>query len=234
VLSDDVRDVVVRRTYKRGSLWVDPAPGSHMPRTITRKFACTPPSADAIRIRGSGTARVIGLVPNQIITESLLYEIDAGNIPDTDRDILKTVVCSRYRDHRTGVGLVHGFGITEGAIAASISHDSHNIVATGASDDAILRAIALVIQNNGGMAAVSGEGATVLPLACAGLMSVQPYEDVVDALDRLAAHGERMGAIRDPFMYLSFLALTVIPALRITDRGLFDAAAFRDTELWTR
>ena len=91
-------------------------------------------SGAVIRINDSGPARVIGLVPHQIITESLRYEIDGQVIPDFGRDILKVVVVSRYREAPCGVGLVHGFGFRGGAIASSVSHDTHNIVAVGASD----------------------------------------------------------------------------------------------------
>jgi adenine deaminase len=232
VLDRSVTSFAVARTFKRGVEWTDPGPGARPPRSISRPFACTPPHRDAFRITGKGTARVIGLVPHQIITENLCMDLNAGDLPDLRRDILKAVVCSRYRNHPPGVGLVHGFGLREGAIASSFSHDSHNIVAVGESDGEIARAVAHVIRHHGAMVAVTGEKATVLPLACAGLMSVQPYEEVVAALDRLNAHVETMGAIEDPFMYLSFLALTVIPSLRLTDRGVFDVNAFRDVGLW--
>jgi adenine deaminase len=233
VLDRDMKDFTVKQTFKRGMEWVDPGPGARAPRIITRPFSCTPPHRDALLLHGKGTARVIGLVPLQIITRSLNFDLDAGELPDLDRDIVKVVVYSRYRHHQMGVGLIHGFGLKEGAIAASISHDSHNIVAVGASDSAIHRAITQIIRHGGGMVAVSGNETTVLPLACAGLMSAQPYEEVVAVLDRLHEHVGRMGGIPDPFMYLSFLALTVIPDLRITDRGLFDVNGFHDVGLWT-
>jgi adenine deaminase len=175
---------------------------------------------------------VIGLVPGQVVTESLRYTIDGRTIPDTTRDILKVVVCNRYGTKKCGVGLVHGFAFSRGAIAASISHDAHNIIASGVNDDEIQLAIGSVIQAQGGMAAVTGASVTVLPLDWAGLMSTLPYEDVVSRLDHLSSVTRQMGGIDNPFMYLSFLALTVIPALRITDRGLFDCGEFRDVPLF--
>ena len=123
---------------------------------------------------------------------------------------------------------MHGFGFKVGAIAASVSHDAHNIIATGTEDEEILAAIDAVIRAQGGMAAVNGTEVTVLPLDCAGLMSTLPASEVVTRLNALREATGKMGGIAEPFMYLSFLALTVIPALRITDRGLFDAVAFRD------
>ena len=134
----------------------------------------------------------------------------------------------------SGIGLVHGFGLKRGAIAGSVSHDSHNIVATGVDDDDIIRAIREVAQLGGAMVAVSGDEITALPLECAGLMSVLPYGEVTARLDALGEHAKRLGAIDNPFMYLSFLALTVIPALRVTERGVFDVAAFADVPLFSR
>ena len=195
-------------------------------------FHCTTPPAQSIRITGSGTARVIGLVPHQIITEPLEFAIDAQAIPDLNRDILKAVVVNRYRPGPCGVGLVHGFGFSGGAIASSISHDTHNIIAVGTSDPEMLWAIDEVIKARGAMVAVRGNTRTILPLDCAGLMSTLPYPQVAARLADLGRTTGLMGGIPDPFMYLSFLALTVIPSLRITDRGLFDGVAFRDVPLF--
>jgi adenine deaminase len=131
------------------------------------------------------------------------------------------------------VGLVRGFGFLKGAIASSVAHDAHNLIAVGTSDDEILRAIGAVIRMQGGMAAVTGEQEACLPLDFGGLMSTLPYPDVAARLQELHVFTKAMGGIDDPFMYLSFLSLTVIPSLRITDRGVFDAAEFRDVPLFT-
>jgi adenine deaminase len=195
-------------------------------------FHCTTPTVKEIRIVGDGLARVIGLVPRQIITESLRFETTETGIPDTMRDILKIVVCNRYHDHRIGVGLVHGFGFKEGAIASSVSHDAHHIVAVGTSDAEIRAAISAVIRSQGGMVVMKGTRETILPLHCAGLMSTLPYQEVVIRLSTLDEHTRMLGGIDNPFMYLSFLALTVVPSLRITDRGMFDCSVFRDVPLF--
>jgi adenine deaminase len=197
--------------------------------SLPSMFRCTIPSPATIRIPGKGTARVIGIVKHQIITESLLLPVDGTALPD--HDILKVVVCNRYGSGACGVGLVQGFGFKKGAIASSIAHDAHNLIAVGTSDDEILRAIGMVIRM-GGMAAVAGEQEVCLRLDCGGLMSSLPYRDVADRLQALHAVTRTMGGIDDPFMYLSFLSLTVIPALRITDRGMFDGAEFRDVPLF--
>ncbi len=224
----DPKKFVVERVFTGGREFsgFTPAPAKALPVS----FQCTVPSAGDIRIDGGGTARVIGLVPHQIVTESLLREWDGAARPGDD--ILKVVVCNRYGRGTRGVGLVHGFGFTEGAIASSIAHDAHNLAAVGTSDDAILRAIAEVVRMEGGMAAVCGEEIVSLPLDCGGLMSTLTYEDVFSQLLTLQTVTGKIGGIDDPFMYLSFLSLTVIPALRITDRGVFDCREFKDVPLF--
>ena len=228
---DDLEAFVVRETIhgRTGMHNFSVAPPV---AAIPPTFRCTTPTSDQIQITGAGWARVIGIVPDQILTESLRYEITSQEIPDVKRDILKIVVCNRYHNKAPGVGLVHGFGLKYGAIASSVAHDAHNIVAVGTSDAEIISAIAAVIRTQGGMVAVQKGEETILPLDCAGLMSTMTYPEVVQRLSQLHAATERMGGIRDPFMYLSFLSLTVIPALRITDRGIFDGAAFRDVPLF--
>jgi len=227
---DDPERFEIHRVFRNG-IEIPPlpfAPQQPFPPTIR----CPVPSPDAFRISGTGPARVIGLVPGQIVTESLRYDCSADEIPDLKRDILKVAVCNRYHAAPLGLGLVHGFGFRDGAIAGSVSHDAHNIIAVGTSDALIHRAIESVIRAQGGMAAVRGNEETVLPLDCAGLMSTLPYPDVVDRLHALHEVTGKMGGIENPFMYLSFLALTVIPSLRVTDRGVFDGVAFRDVPLF--
>jgi len=172
-------------------------------------------------------------VPGQIVTRDLRCPVDAADIPDTDRDILKAVVTDRYRGGGSGIGLVHGLGLREGALAGSVSHDSHNIVAVGVGDADIVRAIGEVVRLGGGLAAVLGDEVTALPLECAGLMSALPYDEVARSLAALEEHARRLGAVENPFMYLSFLALTVIPATRVTERGVFDVTAFKDVPLFS-
>ncbi|MDK2915458.1 MAG: adenine deaminase [Euryarchaeota archaeon] len=229
---DDPDRFRVLQTFKRGAEVVDA--GYLPPACPASPMRVRVPEPDDIRITGRGEARVIGIVPGQITTRGLRCSVDAARIPDIGRDILKAVVTDRYRESGSGVGLVHGFGLKEGAIAGSVSHDSHNIVAVGVGDADILRAIAEVVRLGGGLAVVSGNDVTVLPLECAGLMSALPYDEVVRRLAALEEHARRLGAIENPFMYLSFLALTVIPELRVTERGVFDVGSFSDVTLFCR
>lgn len=220
---EDPRQFIVKKVFMKGievsqSMFQETQTDLHAP------FPCQIPSGEAIRITGSKEARVIGLIPHQIITKSLRYPLAAQDIPDFTRDILKVVVCNRYQDKESSVGLVHGFSLKRGAIASSVSHDAHNIIAVGTSDGEIQMAIGEVIRSRGAMVAVVGETPTILPLDCGGLMSTLPYPEVVKRLEDLHTVTGSMGSIDNPFMYLSFLALSVIPTLRITDRGLFDVA----------
>ncbi|HNQ30174.1 MAG TPA: adenine deaminase [Methanolinea sp.] len=202
------------------------------PRIIPSPMRARAPTHEDLAIKGEGTARVIGIVPHQILTEHLAFELEGAEIPDLDRDILKVVVCNRYREGRCGLGLVHGFGLKKGAIAGSIAHDAHNLVAVGADDQAIREALGGIIRNGGGMAVAGPDSLELLPLDCGGLMSSLPAEEVAGLLKTLNGKAVDLGAIPGAFMYLSFLSLTVIPHLRVTDRGMFDADVFRDVPLF--
>ena len=137
------------------------------------------------------------------------------------------MVASRYDDTKIGVGYVSGFSLQHGAIASSISHDSHNIIATGTSDSLICTAVREVIRHRGAMTAVTDDAIVSLPLPVAGLMADLPYETVCNDISQLSKKVMEMGSIHNPFMYLSFLALTVIPQIRITEKGLFDVGTFK-------
>ena len=226
---DDPKKFIVSQVFVAGTELADTPQGKKT--ALPSTFRCSIPTADAIRIQGSGTARVIGIMQHQIVTESL--QIPINERAQLDHDILKVVVCNRYGTGACGVGLVRGFQFKTGAIASSIAHDAHNVIAVGTNDDAIRRAIGAVIRMQGGMAAVLGETETSLPLDCGGLMSTLPYPEVAARLQELHAVTQKMGGIEDPFMYLSFLSLTVIPSLRITERGVFDVGEFKDVPLFT-
>jgi adenine deaminase len=221
---------LVERTFKRG-VEISALPYCP-PEPITVPVACAPLKQPDLRIDGSGAARVIGLVEGQIITAALEIDVDGARIPDFERDILKCVVCDRYRASGSGVALVHGFGLQKGAIAQSISHDAHNIVCVGTSDTDIIAAVSSVAGCGGGIAAVCGEQSVLLPLNCGGLMSSEPCEEVTRRFSEMKKFASDFGGIDDPLMYLSFLALTVIPHLRVTERGLFDVSLFQDVPLF--
>ena len=180
----------------------------------------------------SENARIIQLVPGQIITECRTARLPAKNglaLADPEADILKIAVIERHHGTgNTGVGFVSGFGLRRGAIAQSIAHDSHNIIVCGVNDKDMKTAAMHVAKIGGGIAvADSGSVAASLPLPIAGLMSDRPLDQVYAKTKELKMAARSLGSnLPDPFMSLSFLALPVIPKLKITDRGLFDVKRF--------
>lgn len=181
------------------------------------------------------TCFVIGMQPNSLFTEKRIEQVtiqDGKFIPTVADDLLKMAVVERH--HNTGcvgVGIVKGFGVTEGAIATTVAHDSHNIVAVGVSDEAMKAAIDHITKTGGGIAVVDGTGQVLhdLALPIAGLLSDKSYEEVeVDLAGLLSAYNQISTAKGfDPFLTLSFLTLPVIPELKLTDQGLFDFATFQ-------
>jgi adenine deaminase len=148
-------------------------------------------------------------------------------IADTDDDILKIAVVNRYSDQKPAVAFVKNFGLQEGAIASSVAHDSHNIVAVGVDDEHIARAVNLIIEQKGGISAVSAEKESILPLPVAGLISNEDGYIVAEQYKLLDSMAKEMGSkLSSPFMTLSFMALLVIPSLKLSDKGLFDGEKF--------
>jgi adenine deaminase len=188
--------------------------------------------------RRAGTARVIRLVPDQIVTETWHVEPKAeGNlvVADTERDILKLAVIERHRrTGNIGLGLVAGFGLQQGALASSVAHDSHNIIVVGTDDRDMLVAIRRLVESRGGFVAVAGgQVAAELALPVAGLMSLAPAAEVIDQLAELNRVACSWGVrLADPWAALSFLALPVIPELKLTDQGLVDVNRFEVVSLW--
>jgi adenine deaminase len=177
--------------------------------------------------------RVIQIVPAQIVTRSRIVDVRARKgfaEADPDKDLLKIAVVERHRGTgHIGKAFAAGFGFKEGALASSVAHDSHNIIVIGDSDADMKAAVCAVALMGGGMVVVSGQTVrAALALPIAGLMSTEPVVTVRDQLNRLIAAARKMGASPpDPFMTLSFMALPVIPQLKITDRGLCDVDSFQ-------
>lgn len=178
-------------------------------------------------------ARIIGAIPDQLITNHLVAEAprnDTHITTDTNRDILKMAVIERHlATGNVGKGLVQGIGLKQGAIASTVAHDHHNIVVIGVDDQSMMTAARAIAQTRGGMAAANGDAVLAqLPLPIAGLMSDQPIETVRDQMDELLRAAHQLGSsLHDPFMAMSFLALPVIPSLKLTDHGLVDVEKFQ-------
>ena len=170
------------------------------------------------------------LVTNEIVTDSF---IENGNIvSDVSKDVLKMTVVNRYRNAVPSIAFIKNFGIKEGAIASSVGHDSHNIIAVGVSDEKICKAVNLIIKNKGGVCAVTSSEEKIVPLPVAGIMSDKTAVEIGKAYAELDATAKQMGSkLRAPFMSLSFMALLVIPSLKLSDKGLFNGDAFQFTSL---
>jgi adenine deaminase len=190
------------------------------------------PSRFRIAWDGARHARVIGLVPDQIVTESLLEEPRIANgeaVADPERDLAKIAVIERHLGTgRIGLGFVRGFGLGRGALASTVAHDAHNIVVVGVDDGDMARAVERLAELGGGIVAVEdGEVLAELALPVGGLLSEGPLAEVVEQTRACAQAAERLGCTgATPFLTMSFLALSVIPKLKITDHGLVDVDRF--------
>lgn len=239
---EDLQGFRVRRTVMNG--WIAAEDGVSRlpllePLSLPNQFALRPVAAATFRIPArNGACRVIGVRDGELITDAgtCLPTIRNGAVAaDPTRDLIKLAVFNRYAaDAPPALALASGFGLASGAFAASVAHDSHHVIAAGTDDDLLAAAVNGVVAHGGGLAAVDGRGEVrTMPLPVAGLMSNGSCEQAAAAYSRLTETVRRCGcSLQAPFMTLSFLALPVIPALKLTDRGLFDAERFQPVDLW--
>lgn len=236
----DLRDFTVQQTYLDGQLVAEngrsllPA----APIAVVNNFHAQPVRPEDFRLPaptpgpGPATLRVIECFDGQLITARVDLPAPVQNglvVPDVAGDILKLAVINRYQPHAApAVAFIRGFGLQHGALASSVGHDSHNITAVGCDDASLARAVNLVIAAKGGLAAVGADGTEILvPLPVAGLMSDQDGPAVARAYAAVDALAKELGSpLGAPFMTLSFMALLVIPSLKLSDKGLFDGQQF--------
>ncbi|AKB25137.1 Adenine deaminase [Methanosarcina sp. MTP4] len=182
--------------------------------------------------------RVIVAEDGELVTgqELAFPKVENGSlVSDPERDILKMVVLSRYGDDPAQVGFIKNIGLKKGAIASSIAHDSHNIIAVGATDGDIVTAVNRLVENKGGIVVGSEEKLLDLPLEVAGLMSTRDGEEVAAKYQLLNAEAQKLGtSLKSPFMTLSFMSLLVIPELKLGDKGLFDVTKFEFVDLFVK
>jgi adenine deaminase len=233
---DGLETLNVEEVYSGGRLV---ARGGQMLPAAPPEAAAAPPSVQVdweslnLEIPAQGArARVIGVVPGQIVTQALTLPVKRQNglaAADPERDLLKMAVIERHAaTGNVGLGFVQGMGLKRGALASTVAHDSHNLIVVGTNDADMLAAARAVAEMGGGLAAVAGGNvAAQLPLPVAGLMSKEPLETVRARMEALLAAARDLGSgLPNPFMTLSFLALPVIPALKLTDKGLVDVNRF--------
>jgi adenine deaminase len=229
IVLDDLKSLRIDMVFSKGKLVAkEGKPLFSAPQTadksLTDSVKIKPFDIERLRLTPPGKAEpVIEVVPGQIITKKRLEK--PTSIPDIEKDILKLVVVERHKaSGNIGVGLVKGFGLKRGALASSVAHDSHNIIAVGASDEDIFIAVKEIESLRGGLVAVGGGKVLAsLALPVAGLLSDEPLENVVNKLEGLEKTASELGAtLPSPWATLSFLALPVIPEIRLTDRGLVE------------
>ncbi len=186
----------------------------------------------------SAHMKVIEAIDGQIVTGQKTYSakiVDGLAVCDEKQDLLKLVVVNRYQSAKPAVAFIHGFGLKDAALAGTVAHDSHNIVAVGSNDELLLEAIQRVIDTEGGLSAVHKNQSAVLPLEIAGLMSIRSCQEVANDYLKLDKMVKTAGCpLRAPFMTLSFMALLVIPDLKLSDLGLFDGKKFEFTPLFEK
>jgi adenine deaminase len=197
------------------------------------------PSDFEVRASDSSvSARIMGLVRDEIITESLVETLkveDGKVVPDTERDIVRVSVVNRYVDAPVSNGFVKGFGIREGAMASSFAHDSHNLIVVGVGSDDMAVAVNTLIEEGGGFCVCSGGKCSTLNLRVAGLMCTKPALEVKRVLDTLHERVSGMGCtLESPFMTMSFLSLIAVPKLKLGTKGLFDAESLGYVDLLVR
>ena len=239
IVVDDMRNPVAKQTYIKGVLVAENGVSNikyvemGTPNIFERPFLY----AQDLFVPDKGKKiKVIECLDGQLITKSFTAEPkveNGGIVSDVNRDILKMVVVNRYQPYTPTVAFIKGFGLKRGALASSVAHDSHNLVAVGVSDKDILHAINLLIEHTGGVTAYCGTEMLAVPLPVAGLMSNEDGYEVAEAYQNADALAKRLGStLYAPFMTLAFMALLVIPELKVSDRGLFDVNTFSFTSVY--
>ena len=239
IVVDDLHHPVARQTYIKGVLVADNGE-SHIkcqenatPNIFERPYLY----AQDLFVPDKGKKiKVIECLDGQLITKCFTADpkvVDGGIVSDVENDILKMVVVNRYQPYTPSVAFIKGFGLKRGALASSVAHDSHNIVSVGVTDKDILHAVNLLIEHTGGVTAYCGTEMVAVPLPVAGLMSNEDGYEVAEAYQNADALAKRLGSkLYAPFMTLAFMALLVIPELKLSDQGLFDVRKFGFTSLY--
>jgi adenine deaminase len=238
IVVDDLRKMNVLETWIDGTKAFDEngVLFNYAKTEPVNNFNCSFINAEDVKITADGgKVRIIVAIDGSLMTTEFIMSVKSGEIleTNTESDILKIVVKDRYRDLPPAVGFIRGFGLKSGAFASSVAHDSHNIICAGTNDDDITAAINEVVRMKGGLAVANKNKINSLPLPVAGIMSGDPVGEVASAYEKLSADVKSYGCcLSAPFMTLSFMALLVIPELKISDKGLFDGREFKLVSLF--
>ena len=236
---DNPGDFNILKTYINGNLVSEKGASFIEPvaAPIVNNFHCSLKTPEAFKLKSeSDKIRVIEVLDGQLITNELYAEalnINGYAESNTEQDILKMAVVNRYSDQPVALAFIKNVGLRSGAIASCVAHDCHNIVAVGTNDEDICKAVNLIINAKGGISLANNEEALVLELPIAGIMTNRPAEEVAAAYTALDRRAKALGStLRAPYMSLSFMALLVIPELKLSDKGLFNGKRFEFTEVF--
>ena len=238
ILVDNLKEFNVLETYINGELVAKNGESfvKSVPFEVLNNFNTDKKKVADFRFESSvNKIRVIEALDGELVTnqmEAASLIVDGNLVSNTATDVLKMTVVNRYKNAEPSIAFIKNFGIKEGAIASSVGHDSHNIIAIGVSDEAICKAVNLIIENRGGICAVNNLQEKIVSLPVAGIMSDKSAKEIGKAYAELDVMAKQMGStLRAPYMSLSFMALLVIPSLKLSDKGLFDGTSFQFTSL---
>ena len=238
IIVEDLIDFKVLQTYINGTLVFDHGI-SHIKPVLFKalnNFKTDKKQVSDFRLESNANQiRVIEALEGQLVTNEILADSLIKNnnlVSNINQDILKMTVVNRYQNQKPAIAFIKNFGLKKGAIASSVGHDSHNIIAVGVSDEAICEAVNLIIENKGGICAVSNTEKKIIPLPVAGIMSDADGETVGVKYAEIDHLAKQLGStLNAPYMTLSFMALLVIPSLKLSDKGLFNGSTFKFTPL---
>ena len=238
ILVDNLKEFNVLETYINGELVAKNGESfvKSVPFEILNNFNTDTKKVADFRFESSANKiRVIEALDGELVTNNIEADtliVDGNLVSNTATDVLKMTVVNRYKNEAPAIAFIKNFGIKEGAIASSVGHDSHNIIAIGVSDEAICKAVNLIIENRGGVCAINNIEEKIVSLPVAGIMSDLSLEEIGKSYAELDQIAKKMGSkLRAPYMSLSFMALLVIPSLKLSDKGLFDGTSFQFTSL---
>lgn len=240
IVIDNIENFSIQQTWINGELVAETGQ-SNIPKvenTIINNFNCQVKTADQFKIEIKGSkVQVMEALDGQLITNLRSYDsalIDNPYQTNTQEDILKVTVVNRYKEASPAIGYIKNIGLNEGAIASSVGHDSHNIIAVGVDDDSITKAVNMIIEAKGGVSAIGKGQEHLLELPVAGIMSEKDGYKVAEAYSTIDAFAKSLGSpLNSPFMTLSFMALLVIPKAKMSDLGFFDGEAFKFINVFT-
>lgn len=238
---DNLTDFTILKTYINGALVSEKGSSFIQPvaAPILNNFHCSPKTPEDFKLKSeSDTIRVIEVLDGQLITNELYAEaldINGYAESNTEQDILKMAVVNRYSDQPVAIAFIKNVGLRSGAIASCVAHDCHNIVVVGTNDEDMCKAVNLIIKAKGGISLANADEELVLELPIAGIMTNQAAEEVAAAYTKLDLRAKALGStLRAPYMSLSFMALLVIPELKLSDKGLFNGKRFEFTEVFVK